>query len=327
MREVSFVAAQQASQAAYFKRVGIADVRTAEPYRLSPGRRDLNIAPTVREALEHYFGPPRNITWHQHADHGLSSQVCCLNFFAPLATQPNLLSRVIGAALNIEPPHMHPVEEGPQGERWFVGFEWPGRADYLGEWAKNAAAGPRGQNATNADAIVRFQSAGINETLLIEWKYTEEYGAPLRADGNPTRTKRYAEKMFAPDGPIRADLDLTLDEFFWEPFYQLLRQQMLAYRMQQAREDGAERVRVLHISPSRNRTLHKVTSPSLRRFGDDAFEVFRGLLVDPDAFVGRTTEAVFGPILYLEHDDASAQAWASYLTDRYDFLERRLHVE
>lgn len=239
----------------------------------------------------------------------------------PLATQPELLSRVIGSALEIAPPRMLPVEEGPQGQSWFVGFEWPGRADYLGEWAKNAASGPRGQNATNADAIVRFKNAaGGDETLLIEWKYTEQYGAPLRADGNGTRTKRYAEKMFAPNGPLRADLGLSLDDFFWEPFYQLLRQQMLAQRMQEAREDESERVRVLHISPSGNTNLHKVTSSALRRFGDDAFTVFRGFLVDPDAFVGRTTEQVFGPVLKLEHTTPAAIAWAQYLTERYDFL-------
>jgi len=36
--------------------------------------------------------------------------------------------------------------------------------------------------------------------------------------------------MFAPNGPIRDDLNLKLEDFFWEPFYQLLRQQMLPSR-------------------------------------------------------------------------------------------------
>ena len=80
-----------------------------------------------------YFGPPRNITWHHHSDHGLSSQVCCLNFLAPLAKQPKLLSRVIGDALNIAPPCVLPIEEGPGGEARYVGFEWTGRQNYLNE--------------------------------------------------------------------------------------------------------------------------------------------------------------------------------------------------
>src|SRR3954471_3507790 len=120
------------------------------------------------------------------------------------------------------------------------------------------------------------------------------YGAPLRVDGNPTRIVRYSDKAFTPAGPIRADLGLKLEDFFWEPFYQLLRQQMLAWRMTQAHEDGAHPVRLLHISPAGNRALDTVTSPSLRRFGDDAFDVFRSLLVQPEDFISRTTDQVFG---------------------------------
>jgi len=316
----SFVVMQQQAQADYFSRIGEHNVREGAPYRLQAGRRDLNIAPSVRSSLAAYFGEPRNIAWHTHADHGLSSQVCCLNFLAPLATQPALLARVIGAALGTAPPEMLPIEDGPDGAPWFVGFEWPGRADYLDEWPPNAANGPRGQNATNADAIVRFHADGCTETLLIEWKYTEEYGAPIDAKGNATRAKRYADKMFAPAGPIQNDLNLKFEDFLWEPFYQLLRQQMLASRMQSAREDGTERVRVLHISPSGNRNLHKVTSPALRRLGDDAFDVFKKMLVEPDAFVSRTTEQVFGPLTAGNDLDAEGREWADYLRDRYAFL-------
>jgi hypothetical protein len=216
---------------------------------------------------------------------------------------------------------MLPVEDGPHGAPWYVGFEWPGRADYLGEWKPGAASGPRGQNATNADAVVRFDHSGHIETLLIEWKYTEAYGAPVDSKGNVTRTSRYAEKAFAPVGPLRADLGLKLADFFWEPFYQLLRQQMLALQMERAHEDDAQRVRVLHISPSANRALHKVTAPALRRFGDDAFDVFRGVLAEPDRFVGRTTEQVFAPFVASDHAEPAALAWAHYLNERYCFLK------
>jgi hypothetical protein len=316
----SFIVLQQEAQAEYFSRIGELNVRDGAPYRLQAGRRDLNIAPTMRSSLAAYFGEPRNITWHTHADHGLSSQVCCLNFLAPLATQPALLARVIGASLGTAPPSMLPIEDGPDGTPWFVGFEWPGRSDYLDEWPKGASTGPRGQNATNADAIVRFDAEGRTETLLIEWKYTEEYGSPIAPKGNATRTKRYADKMFSPSGPIRNDLNLQFEDFLWEPFYQLLRQQMLALSMQKAREDGAERVRVLHISPSGNRNLHKVTSPAPRRLGDDAFDVFKQILVEPDAFLSRTTEQVFGALAAADDLDAAGRVWAGYLRDRYAFL-------
>jgi hypothetical protein len=234
----------------------------------------------------------------------------------PLATRPDQLARVIGDALGIPPPKMLPVEKGPGGEDWHVGFEWIGRRDYLNEAAEGRAR-TRGANATSTDAIVRFEHGGRVETLLIEWKYTERYGAPIPPSGNATRAKRYADLAFAPNGPVRADRSLTLADFFYEPFYQLLRQQMLARQMTLAKEDGADLVRVLHISPTGNHALHAVTSPALRRFGGDAFEVFAGLLVNPADFISLGTEQVFGAALRAA--SGADTEWADYLSGRYDF--------
>ena len=93
---------------------------------------------------------------------------------------------------------------------------------------------------------------------------------------------------------------------------------MLAFQMQSAHEDGAECVRVLHISPSANHALHTVTAPALQCYGDDVFEVFRNLLVQPDDFMSRSTEAVFGPVLSEVVEDD--RPWADYLIDRYTVL-------
>jgi hypothetical protein len=320
MANASFETAEREAQTRYFAanfagKTGFGNAA----YRLQPEHMALNLAPSIRAAAPACFdrpGPDR-ITWHQHANHALSSQVCCLNFLMPLATHPALLARVTGTALDIDPPTMLEVEAGPAGEPWFVGFEWIGRSDYLNEGGKTGAR-TRGANATSADAAVRFVHDGRVETLLIEWKYTESYGAPVPPAGNATRTKRYKDLIFAPNGPIRADQNVTLDDFFYEPFYQLLRQQMLAWRIQHAGEHRCDRVRVLHISPSGNTALHRVTSPGLQRFGGDAFEVFRSLLARPDDFISRSTEQVFGPAIAA--GDAESADWAAYLTSRYTFL-------
>jgi hypothetical protein len=92
---------------------------------------------------------------------------------------------------------------------------------------------------------------------------------------------------------------------------------MLAFQMQKAREHGADRVRVLHISPKANTALRKVTAPSLRRFGDDTFDVFRSVLTQPDAFVSRSTEDLMGALVgKLGEEDE----WSSYLARRYAFI-------
>ena len=308
-----FVAEQRAAQSAFFAATlpGHAGYE-GSAWRLPPERRLLNLNPVIRDAAERYFAD-NAIAWHQHAAHGLSSQVACLNALMPLATRPDVLARLVQSAVGGESPEMLPVENGPGGEPRFVGFEWIGREDYLNEWPRSGQP-RRGASVTSADAILRFRQAGRVETLLVEWKYTESYGAPPERKREAERLRRYQKIIFAPFGPLRSDARLKPADLFWEPFYQLMRQQILAARMQAAKEDDAERVRVLHVAPAGNWRLRRVTSPALRGLGDDAFAVFRGLLADPDSFVSRSTEALFGALL----DDAAADdPWACYLRERY----------
>lgn len=319
-----FIQSQRLAQAAHLTGVCPEPGYKGSAHRLAPHRREFNLAPSIRQTAPAYF-KEKQITWHIHASHGLSSQVCCLNSLMPLATRPNALSRVIANALGIEPPEMLRIEYGPNGEPWFIGFEWIGERDYLNEGGASSSR-TRGANATSSDAILRFRHAGRIETLLIEWKYTEAYGAPIRnkvRDGAPrspneVRADRYRGLMFTPNGPIKDDLNLKLEDFFWEPFYQLLRQQMLAFQMEKAREAETDRVRVLHISPAGNLRLHALTSKALNRFGADAFSVFAATLVDHTAFLDRTIEQVFGPLIAEMPEDP----WASYLAGRYTFLRR-----
>lgn len=286
------------------------------PYRVDPSEKAQLLAPMIRSTAERYFSKYR-ISWHRHANHALSSQQCCLNFLMPLAEQPGRLSQLIGRALDIAPPDMMPVEDGPDGQPCYVGFEWNGGGhDYLNE-SKNGKPLQRGANSTSVDAVVRFCTDQGPEFLLIEWKYTEKYSGPIRSAKNPKLEQSYGKLVFAPDGPIDASHSLALSDFFYEPFYQLLRQQMLAHRMQLAQHGGVRRVRVLHISPAGNRALHRVTSQALQKFGTDAFDVFRSLLVRPNDFVNRTIEDLFLPILL---EAGADDPWASYLTERYCFL-------
>ena len=285
-------------------------------FRLFPQHALLNLSPLIRDRARAYF-QLLGITWHTHSNHALSSQACCLNFLMPLAERPALLARLVGRALKIPEPEMLQVEPGPDGQPWYVGFEWIG-GDYLNE--SRARARKRGANCTSADAVLKYRDRGTVETLLVEWKYTEKYGQPLRPSGNETRIKRYKDLMFDPNGPFRSDAGLKLEDFFYEPFYQLARQQMLAFQMQRAREGGSDRVRVLHIAPTGNTALKKVTSPGLAHRDGNAFEVFRELLMRPDDFISRSTEEVFGPLI---SEIGDGDEWSSYLARRYSFLGER----
>lgn len=326
----NFIGAEQSAQGEYLAnlrddRAGYMDA----PYRFAPHNRALNLTPSIRNEAGDYFGR-HAIIWHTHASHGLSSQACCLNFLMPLARRPEILGKLIGHALEIDPPKMLVVEKGAFGHPWYVGFEWIGLKNYLSEWPKKGLP-TRGANATSMDAVVRFHHEGRDETLFIEWKYTERYGSGLtdhrrdggESGGNKTRADRYADKAFHPNGPIYDDAGLTLDAFFFEPFYQLLRQQMLAWHTEHDQErDTPGRVRVLHISPRANLDLHKITSRAFDKPDvTDAFDAFKSFIV-PHAdgvprFINMHTEDVFGPLLA----EMAGDPWSDYITDRYTFLK------
>lgn len=307
----SFVVQERARQSDFFNthEPGSGGYRGAA-YRLEPSAQFRNLEPTVRETIPAYFSQ-KSIQWHTHSNHGLSSQVCCLNFLAPLARKPAALARLVQAALGGDMPTMLPVEDGPDGP-WFVGFEWIG-GDHLNETGPNGQRS-RGANATSADAVLMFERLGRRETLLIEWKYTESYGTPIDPVGNATRVGRYATLAFQPHGPIRSDLGLAVEDFFWEPYYQLLRQQMLARHMERRGEDGADIVRLLHLSPAANLALKSVTAPKLRAFGAALVPAWSRLLHQPDRFVGMDIHKAFAPLL---DDPCDAEDWARYVSIRY----------
>src|SRR5947209_3950826 len=127
---LSFRARERRDQTAYFTdqfpgKIGF----KGRAFRLYPENMGLNLAPAISDRTIQYF-KQKNISWHTHANHALSSQVCCLNFLMPLADQPKKLSRLVGEALGIINPVMLEIEKGPDGTPFFVGFEWNGETDY-----------------------------------------------------------------------------------------------------------------------------------------------------------------------------------------------------
>ena len=318
----AFVLQQRQQQSAFFKRFDGDRLLPDAAYRTKAEHFGLNLNPAYAEPLvEHFAFPANPIQWHQHKNHALSSQVCCVNFLGPLMHRADLLAPVMQSALGIDHLQMVPVSKDRHGTDIFVDFEWIGAENHLGEWPANCRA-TRGANATSADAAVRFRAPdGKLTTVLIEWKFTESYGQPINPRGNETRIRRYADKTFFPDGPFRSDLGLHVQDFFWEPFYQLARQQMLAWRMERSSEDGADRVMVLHISAAGNTALHKVTVPELKSLGSDAFDVFRTLLVEPSRFHATSIEQTFLPAIRTRIAADAQDPWAAYLLDRYAFLK------
>jgi hypothetical protein len=288
------------------------------PFRLPKERAGDNLYPPAAEAIQGYF-VRHQITWHRERGHLCSSQVACLNFLFPLGTEPEALADLLRSTRAPGMPGIRrALEIDPGSESPYVAFEYigPDGVPLIGE-GQVGRKRTRGANCTSADAAVLVETEdGHRELLLIEWKLTESYSStPLRYSKSKTdrcaiyENAREEYAVLAEDSP-------TFESYFYEPTYQLLRQQLLAAALEKHRVLGAERVRVVHISPAINHELHRVTSPALQVYGDDVFEVWRSALARPDRFVQMSTGAMFTQRWAARHP--SIAPWWDYVSRRYE---------
>jgi len=219
-----------------------------------------------------------------------------------------------------------PIEEDrplADGTFPFVAFEWTGKPgeDYLKEGERKGRLPTRGANFTSADFIIRFREKnGRIHIVLGEWKYTEEYGKTYKGSGRQgeTRRKTYIEFFKKKGGVFSANgnLDSLYEALFHEPFYQLMRLQLLAQEMQEKHEMQADLVSVLVVCPEANQALRSnVSSDYLRRCfpGKDVVEIWKDL-VPHDRFRSIFVEKLLHQI---ESRPAADREWVNYLRHRY----------
>jgi hypothetical protein len=243
---------------------------------LSKGRDSLHFS--IREQALGYF-EDKEIGWWRYmpVDDGepagptrllRSSQVACVNhlMLARLDRQIALavVRSVIRDAVDIEP-----IDGG------FAAFEWIGEKADIGE----TGARTRGANRTNLDAVlIARQPSGKRVGLVIEWKYTETYTSASHAvsRGRTNRVDRYSKRLLDSAGPIDSRKLVDLRDLFHDPFLQLTRQALLAWRL--AEDDSLFDDWVhLHVIPPANRQLiGTVTAPKLT--GATMPDAFAGVL-------------------------------------------------
>jgi len=280
-----------------------------------------NLFPGIRQTITAYF-EKYEIKWHDGRDrrpsnHLCDSQVCCANFLFPFADKPVALTEL----LHLLFPSVQRVLPLEQAEQ-FVSFEWIGQDNYLGEKMPRHGKRTRGANFTSADAAVMFeQNDGSKQIVLIEWKYTESYSStPLKtAKSGTDRTAIYAHLYNRDDFPLQKELLPGFESLFYEPFYQLMRQQLLAYEMERAHELGAEAVSLLHIAPAHNTDFQRVTSPALGVLGDSVIEIWKKLQRYPNRFASVSTEELFNKLPVEKFPELSG--WWEYITTRYSWTQ------
>jgi len=260
----------------------------------------LNLWEGIRQDTPEYFARNQIVWWgdrdNQPTGHLLSSQIACLNHLFSLRHSEAASSAILR---NIHPG----IESTVIVDDGFVEFEAVGSQNYLGERSHT-----RGANATSIDAIMVGKKAnGKNILVMIEWKYTEAY----RPDNKyiPARARIYDLLLADPDCPIKVE---RFEDVYYEPFYQLMRQTLLGWKMVQNHEYGCDEYVHLHVIPANNEDLkNRVTSPGLT--GETMSGAWKNVLREPDRYRVVSPDEFLAPLA----DFDETKMLHVYLSKRY----------
>ena len=262
-----------------------------------------------------------------------SSQAACLNFIFPLRQDPDLAKAVLRRFL----PGLREVTG--------IEFEYTGPAAVT-DWLGEPKRGRRGQYRTSIDAAIFWigRSKRTHATLA-EWKYTESAFGGCRAFDSADESQRAAclsldvaenpdpgrSCLLTAGGDYRSrrywhhmeTAGISLAAFagivgcpFQGPFYQLMRQYLVAAYLRQVGE--ADVAEVVCISFARNTKLHEVPQqlrPLLQAAEDDVIAAWNAVVDDAPPIRHWTAEDLMAP---LRTDAGLDLGWRNYLRERYD---------
>ena len=282
--------------------------KTTYPFCLPRDQAPHNLLEPVRDEALRVF-EKEHIAWHQGVgggptNHLVSSQVQCVNAMGHLMRDEERLRRAFAGVLDLG--RVDAIEEDR-----LVTFEYVGPTRFQGLEDGRLR---RGAHSTSVDAAFIHQHPDRGrELVLVEWKYTERYGlrstSPRATAGDPVRLRRYMHLVSAPEGPIRDNV-LPPSDLLQEPFYQLMRQQLLASALEgrfsrhgiAAPQPAFDRVVVVHVSPPANTAYPlSLSTDTQLAVGSTVAEVWQSLLKDADRFLWMSSEVFLDPDVTSPH--------------------------
>jgi len=213
--------------------------------------------PNTNDILD-YFQKNRIAWWNGRlTNHTLSSQVACLNHLFPIRKDKAAVLAVIQHVCP-EIIDVLPITTDNY-DRAFIQFETVSDSDHLNELTST-----RGSNCTSIDALIYgVHKDGRTILFPIEWKYVEVYGNDDKSKGDKglTRLGRYTNLI----NTSKQLQSTNQGVYYFEPFYQLMRQTLWAEQMIANRSTEiikADDYIHLHIIPSENNDLLLKTYPA-----------------------------------------------------------------
>lgn len=261
------------------------------PHILPDGNLDkVFYSPISKDILQYCSSKENEIQIHSEALNLRSSQVCCFNVMYPMKTDLELAKKSLKPLL----PGVIKVSE--------IEFEYTGPKDTT-NWLHEPNGGKRGMNRTSIDVAIWWEDGNKKILTLCEWKYTEKsygYCGGYTSKGNlhkdwckqmPVdspeikkvcylfyKKKRRYWDHFKESGIELNKLESVKGCPFRGPFYQLMRQHLLAVCCRQHLEEiDAEEVEVVSISFRDNSSLFRTPS-YLKHLGNSIIDVWNNAL-------------------------------------------------
>lgn len=285
----------------------------------------------VDTAVENLFPPIRgqavtqfrdhDIYWHSSAlpdlpsNHLCSSQVLCVNLLFPFIFDKEGLKQLLSPVF----PDMEavlPIEHTEQ----YLSFEWVPPKNYLREELHTGAL-RRGIGNTSIDFALLYADAKKRKIMVLgEMKYAESYHHQKYGTTKAGRGKLdlYEPFYFAETSPFLSDTHDLFPELSQEPYYQLLRQQLLARQIELHHAPSLFAVNLLYLYTPRNRGLIQTQLPAVSSNKRDMFDTWTSLLKVPDRFHPMDMRDLLSVSEIRLHP--TYMPWFEYMTERYRFL-------
>lgn len=260
------------------------------PFILNNGLN--NLYKPIREASIQYFAD-NGISWwggKKPTGHVLSSQIACLNHLMILRKDPEAVLALINGVRN---QFKRVLPLSCDNDTSYIAFEAVSKHDHLGE------DGPtRGSNCTSVDALVLAVDNDDKRWLIpIEWKYTESYNDGAKNDKSfgskgVVRMSRYNNLINSSD-QLKSLTNYKGSIYYFEPFYQLMRQTLWAEQMIKNKETElikADFFLHIHVVPHADSDLldkkYRLSEKNMEEtWTNMLYDKSKYIIVDPKEFL------------------------------------------
>ncbi len=295
-------------------------------YRIDPKYSEENLEPGIREDAINYLSkmdserPGRSGKRKYVVNNSLChSNTAYLNFWFAFNRHPEKLKKLL-LSLGYPVEEMLNLRKDTHGtsesKPIYVGFEWGGEKDYLRDRIWNFFGTPQA-HSTICDFYFRFKRTdGKIQTVIGEWKYTEDNQISGRKLTSRLKEKIREYKRFF--SHLNLPKNLNRDELAFDPFRQLMRLQILASEMEKVKEQKSDVVSLLMVTPRENRSINNDIIPQgLGSLGQSIFEIWEKI-AKKDRFKGVYREDLFN--LTIKNECYPNQEWLNYLVQRYNLV-------